>query len=484
MTLQSKGSNQPLSSEQWRIINYLNFKVSCIADQEALGIRLDYNKAVKHRDELLLAKEEKFAQLVEAMPKVPIISKKTKPKVSHKNDGTLSVLGEAWFKLLKDNKLPVTFNDELEVITGYKEANPGSDTQVKAWLDSLGWKPATFDFKREDDGSERKVPQVRNDGELCDSVKRLIKKDAGVEVLDGLTIIKHRLTVFQGFIDSAYQREGEWYLTAGVGGLTNTLRFRHRKPIANLPKVGVPWGAEIRGCLIAGDGQMFCGSDLVSLESTTKRHYMYPHDPDYVAEMSEPGFDEHINLAKFAGAITQADEDRYRAGDGKDLKPIRDTFKPANYAGIYGVREKTLSRQTGMSVQECKVLLDAYWDRNWSVKEIAKEQCIRKVGDQLWLYNPVSGFWISLRYEKDIFSSLNQSTGVYVFDKWLALCKKLGLQVTMQYHDEHLSLVNPGDEVDHENKIREAIDILNKDIKLNVPIDADSKFGFTYASVH
>ena len=306
-----KSLNSELTSEQWRIINYLNFKVSCIADQEALGIRLDYDKAVKHRDELLLAKEEKFAQLVEAMPKVPIISKKTKPKVSHKNDGTLSVHGEAWFKLLKDNKLSVTFDGVVEVITGYKEANPGSDTQVKAWLDSLGWKPATFDFKREDDGSERKVPQVRNDGELCDSVKRLIKKDAGVAVLDGLTIIKHRLGVFQGFIDSAYQREGEWYLTAGVGGLTNTLRFRHRKPIANLPKVGVPWGEEIRGCLIAGEGQMFCGSDLVSLESTTRDHYVQPLDPAYVEDSKQPGYDPHLILAVQARMITQEDYEFY-----------------------------------------------------------------------------------------------------------------------------------------------------------------------------
>jgi hypothetical protein len=478
-----KSHNTELTSEQWRIINYLNFKMTCVADQEALGIRLDYNKAVKHRDELLLAQEEKVVQLTAAMPKVPIISKKKKPDTTHKKDGTFNVYGAAWFKLLKDNKLPVTFNDELEVVTGYKEANPASSHQVKAWLDSLGWKPATFNFVREDDGSERKVPQVRNDGELCDSVKRLIKKDAGVAVLDGLTIINHRLSVFQGFIDSAYQREGEWYLTAGVGGLTNTLRFRHRKPIANLPKVNVPWGAEIRGCLIAGDGQVLCGSDLVSLESTTKRHYMYPHDPDYVEAMSVPGFDEHLDLATFAGAVTREQVEQHKNKE-IDLSDIRQNYKQTNYSAVYGIGPPKLARALDTSVGQAKALLEAYWDRNWAVKEIAKEQCVRTIGDQLWLYNPVSGFWISLRYEKDIFSSLNQSTGVYVFDKWLALCKKLGLQVIMQYHDEHLSLVTPGDEQQHENKIKEAIDILNKDIKLNVPIDADSKFGFTYASVH
>jgi hypothetical protein len=35
----------------------------------------------------------------------------------------------------------------------------------------------------------------------------------------------------------------------------------------------------------------------------------------------------------------------------------------------------------------------------------------------MWLYNPVSKFWYSAIY-KDIFSTLNQGTGVYCFDTW------------------------------------------------------------------
>ena len=39
---------------------------------------------------------------------------------------------------------------------------------------------------------------------------------------------------------------------------------------------------------------------MTSLEDTCKRHYMQPYDPDYVAEMSQDGFDPHLDLAKHA----------------------------------------------------------------------------------------------------------------------------------------------------------------------------------------
>jgi hypothetical protein len=39
---------------------------------------------------------------------------------------------------------------------------------------------------------------------------------------------------------------------------------------------------------------------------------MYPYDPDYVEEMSTPGFDEHVNLAAFSGEISRDEEEFYK----------------------------------------------------------------------------------------------------------------------------------------------------------------------------
>ena len=62
-------------------------------------------------------------------------------------------------------------------------------------------------------------------------------------------------------------------------GLTNTLRFKHAKPLVNLPAVDKPYGKEIRGCLTCPEGYTLCGADMTSLEDTTKRHYMKPSRP-------------------------------------------------------------------------------------------------------------------------------------------------------------------------------------------------------------
>jgi hypothetical protein len=91
------------------------------------------------------------------------------------------------------------------------------------------------------------------------------------------------------------------------------MRFKHSKPLVNLPGVHQPWGKEIRGCLIApDDNHVLVGTDMVSLEDNTKRHYMQPLDPKYVEEMSQEGFDPHLNLALFAGQITGDEYEFYK----------------------------------------------------------------------------------------------------------------------------------------------------------------------------
>jgi DNA polymerase III epsilon subunit-like protein len=293
-----------------RLINYMTFKMQCAADQEAYGWKLDVAKAEALLEEITRLKDEKEEQLRKAMPKTPITTVKNKPKQMYRKDGTLSTRGEAWEQLLRDKFLPASTSTPVTIVTGYEDGNPNSHEQVKDWLFSLGWKPQTFKYvKGEEFGEERKIPQVRDGSELCESVRSLSSRDPAIELLDGLSVLTHRLGVVRGFVES---HENGW-LKAEVAGLTNTFRFKHMKPLVNLPAVDKPWGKEIRGCLTAPDGHTLCGSDMVSLEDTTKRHYMQPLDPDYVAEMSREGFDPHLSLSVYAGAITQEEYDFYVA---------------------------------------------------------------------------------------------------------------------------------------------------------------------------
>ena len=464
-----------------KFFRYLEFKMDCAATAEQIGWKLDVGLATKCVADLTQQQSDKVEELMTVMPKRKVTAIKRKPKVCFKKDGSVSSNGERWFNLLDEQKLPRHYDGEVTVVKGWNDPNPNSTEQVKDWLYSLGWEPCTFKFnKNKETGKEKKVPQVRKDGELTESVKLLIDNNPSVAVLEGLTIIQHRLTIFQGFLDC--ERDG--YVKAEIDGLTNTLRFKHKKPLVNLPGVDRPWGKEVRGCLTAPEGYILCGADMTSLEDTCKRHYMKPFDPEYVEEMSQAGFDPHLDLAKHAGAITQDDIDAYNRGEKPELKALRKNYKVVNYSATYGVGSPKLSRETGMSIKQAQALLDAYWQRNWSVKAFVDAQKIRTINEEMWVQNPVSKFWHSLRYEKDVFSTLNQSTGAYCFDKWVAYYRKRRPNIIGQFHDESINLVREGEQNEHSDALNWAIEKLNEDLKLNVDLGIDIQYGQRYSDVH
>ena len=469
------------SEEKMRFIQYLSFKLDCAREQEALGWKLDVTRTQEAYDEILKLKDEKEEQLADAMPRRILTAVRTKPKVMHKKDGSLSAHGERWNALCAENKMP-TSADQITVVTGDERANPNSNDQVKDWLYSLGWQPKTWKFLRDKKtGEERKIEQVRKDGELCESVRILADVDPAVSVLDGLTVLTHRAGILKSFLESVSE---DGYLKAEVAGFTNTLRFRHAKPLVNLPSVDKPYGDIIRGVLTCPDGYTLCGADMTSLEDTTKRHYMKPIDPEYVEEMSRDGFDPHLDLAKFAGQVTQQEIDDYNAGKRPDIKALRKAYKVVNYSATYGVGAPKLARETGMTQADAKKLLDAFWKRNHAIEKVAAGLRVRELFGTMWLQNPVSKFWYQLRSDKDRFSTLNQGTGVFCFDSWVAMCRKNGVKTIGQFHDEIIALVEKGQEDDVKYVMESAVAKLNGKINLNVPLGTDVQFGNTYADIH
>lgn len=481
-----------------RFISYLMFKMECAALQQESRWKFDKKLATESRDELLKLEEEKIAELKQHMPMVPKYVARTRPAKPYKKDGSLSTHGVRWFALLREQGLPEDYNGEVLVLQREEEPNPGSHAQVKDWLFSLGWEPANYKYERNEDGSERMIPQVRIDGEegkeLCPSVLELAEANPAIRVLEGLTVIQHRLSIFEGFL----RDEKAGYLIAEIGGLTNTLRFKHRV-LVNLPGVAKPWGKQIRGSLIAKDGFELCGSDMTSLEDNTKRHYMWDYDPEYVTEMSRPGFDPHLDLAKFASQIKEEDIDSYNflkkksKSDPLDdmetsrfayLDKLRKGYKVTNYSATYGVKKRKLSRTSGLPLDESQRLLDAFWERNWSLVQIAKDQVIKRMNGSMWLYNPVSKFWYSLRNEKDIFSTLNQGTGVFCFDSWIREFFGERKQLTAQFHDEVVLEIKKGNRERCVKMLKDAIARVNDKLKLNIKLDVDVQFGDSYAQIH
>lgn len=497
-------------SEVWRLIDYIQFKLYTAAMAEKSRWKLDVDKCERGLAELELLKEEKVELLAKAMPKVPVYKKVNRPKTLFKADGTLSVRGQKWKDACLKYGYSLDREESIEYVESENEGNPNSNPQLKDWLESLGWIPETFDFKREG-RTTRKIPQIRKEvkGEkvLCNSVKKLYDKEPALEALEGISVLTHRIGILRGFLKNT---SPDGFIMAQVSGLTNTLRFKH-KTIVNLPSVKKPYGKLIRGCLIAPEGYELVGSDMSSLEDRTKQHYMWDFDPEYVKEMQTDDFDPHLDLAVVAGFLTQEESDSHKryseyknlwknaveAGDTKlaeeykavweveqDFGSERSKAKTANYACVYGASGSTVARGAGIPKEEGDQLVEKYWDRNWSVNAVAEAQRVKNCLGGMWLFNPISKFWYSLRFEKDRFSTLNQGSGVYAFDMWIKEFMEVRPEITGQMHDEVILTVKKGNREAAEKLLRDAIQRVNEKLNLNRDLDIDVQFGDSYAEIH
>lgn len=224
---------------------------------------------------------------------------------------------------------------------------------------------------------------------------------------------------------------------------------------------------------------------------------MFPYDPEYVKILTEDkDFDSHTDIAFLADMMTQDDLDffvKYKKSKEhtkeeterfNELNEIRSKAKTVNFAALYLVSAKTLHRNTGMSMKQCEKLLKIYWERNKAVLEFTKDLVIKTVKDQLWVFNPISKFWYSLRNDRDMFSTVNQSSAVYVMDMYIKYTRKAGIKIAFQVHDEMTFNLPKGKEEQCTQILKQAIQQVNDELKLDVQISSSIDFGTTYSSVH
>lgn len=484
-----------------RIINYLNFKLTCLKIQEEDGILIDVEQCKKNLDFLQGIESEKKGLLEAAMPKIPIVKTVAKPKVMFKKNGSLSVAGEKWFEILKENNIDRDYEGVLNITTGYDEPNAGSPTQVKDWLMKLGWKPILFE-----DGRNGKVPQVRDKEKmLCKSVLALREVEPAIEHLEGLSVVTHRAGYLKGFLEKV---DENGYAVAFAHGFTKTLRLKHAKPFVNLPKPTSPYGDLVRGVMIAPEGSILIGSDVSSLEDKMKQISIYPYDPEYVEDMNRPGYDAHLDIGVRSGMISQDESDFFRWYKKKDKKKedLPETFKKysdeelsaqfeevtkkravaktVNYACVYGAGVAKIAESSSLPQKDAKKLHTGYWDRNWSVKKYAEDQKVKNVEGKSWIWNPITNFYYFLASEKDRFSACNQSAGVRVFDGYVYEMIKRGVRPIFQAHDEVLLRVKEEDVEFTTKALKESINKVNAQYKFPVQIEVDVQTGKTYADVH
>ena len=238
---------------------------------------------------------------------------------------------------------------------------------------------------------------------------------------------------------------------------------------------------------------------------------MYYFDPEYVTAMRVPGFDPHMDIAVFAGLLTEEQikdykrikkllDDKSEVSDDEKKVYVfytdtRGDAKVINFSAVYGAGPAKIAKTLGCTLEFARVLHTAYWGRNKAVKQVANAVHTKVVEVpnyqelgvpqyQMWLHNPVSNFYYTLRNQKDIFSTLNQGTGVYCFDTWLSKVRRKGIKIMLQYHDEIGFPLLKEDEEKVKQVLLTAIEETNQQIRLNVPLGVSVDFGVNYAEIH
>ena len=478
-----------------RFVEYLMTKARQQVIQQRTRWRLNKEKAYAFKAKLEPLLLEKTTELEKSMPRIVEYALKSQPAKMYKMDRTLSAAGLKWKAICDANGLDFRDpNIQIKYIKGYKKPNANSHVQLKDWLFDLGWVPQTFKFDRnKETGETRQIPQITikdEDGnpEICQSLHDLAADNPGkgIEHLIGLGVYKHRLSVVNGFLRDV---DDDGFLTARCGGLTNTLRLKHRE-LVNLPSIRVFGGAELRGMLEAvNDEYEQLGSDLCSLEDRCKHHYQWAYDPEYVKKQLADDYDAHLAIGVIGGFITEAQSQAHK--DGIEKCKLRPMFKTTNYACQYGAGVATVTRSAKCDMATGARLHKAYWDLNWSIKEISANTTVKTVDGQMWQLNPVNNFWYSLRQEKDRFSTLCQGTGAYVFDIWcnniIEICnERYGCDPLLsgQFHDELILQVKKGYRELWTALLHEAMERTNKQLKLNRDCACDVQFGDNYSEIH
>ena len=486
----------------WPYLKYLEFKMDCAREQERSRWKLDVEYVKKSLEDMLADKEQRMIELIDIMPRMPVYAIRTYPKVFYTLKGTISANGQKWLDLCSYMGLPPDHTEDIKVVIKTVPGNPNSSSQLKRWLFDLGWVPQHIKHDKDKEGKPKEIPQIasdKKDGSICPSIQMLYDKEPQLELLEGYTVLSHRISVLKGFLENVSL---DGYVKARIQGITNTLRFQHGE-IVNLPKVGKLYGEQVRGALTVPEGYVVIGADMSSLEDRLKHHFLYPHDPNYVLRMAVPTYDPHIALAEMGNMITKAQGEFYVRVDNllgkaetkdqvtqeelkeyKLIKAIRSIAKNGNYACQYGAGAPRIALTAGISLDQAKIVWQAYWDLNWAIRKVAGEQLVKEVNGQKWLYNPISQFWYSLRYEKDRFSTLIQGSASFVFDKWVYNFRQQRNQLTGQFHDE-VVLCAREDEVEAVTELlHSSIRLTNEQLKLNRELGIGIQSGLRYSEIH
>jgi len=417
----------------------------------------------------------------ELLPLLPMqlkVKYKAPCKAFLKDGKTLTNSASNWLKNSYDcvnlGEKPSIMGDFSRI--SFERMNLNSDKQVKDYLLSFGWKPKTWNVKKDKHnkptrdyakgGSFIKTsPKLPADAEEWDEVGRLIDIPS-IKLIAERGKASHRLSSVQGWLKN--MRMDHRVEARGNSCATNTTRFTH-SIIVNVPKAeeGVYYGKEMRSLFIVPENKVLVGIDASALEARCEAHYIFPFDKDGAMELIDG--DIHSKNALIF------DSTRGKAKAGK-------------YCLVYGGGAPKLATTLGKPKEMANDLYEAYWSGNPGLKKLKQ---IVEVAFKKWGYlMSIDKRPLTIRYKHALINTLFQSCGSIImkialleFERLLAEHRLIAPAVG-NFHDEFQREANPSEAEQVGLLGVQSIEATGRFLHLNVPFTGEFKVGKNWAETH
>ena len=261
--------------------------------------------------------------------------------------------------------------------------------------------------------------------------------------------------------------------------------------LQNIP-IRTPQGRRIREAFVPGEGQVFISADYSQMELRILAHVA--DDPTLI-EAFRSGLDIHTFTAAAVAGIEQ-----------DEVTPeLRARAKAVNFGIIYGMSEFRLAREQGMSREEARDFIDAYFARYAKVRdyiesvqaEVQQSGVVRTIMGRLRRFPELvagaEGARSGLnRMQRD--TLLRQAVNTTIQGSGADIVKRAmvelrdsltrddsGARMLLQVHDELLVEVS---EDEAERVLEMVTEIMEGAYELSVPLAVDARIGSDWSAAH
>ena len=429
------------------VLDLEQYTTQLMEDQKSVGVGFDKEKATKLMLTLMDRREELDAQLRESFGGFYKRGKEFTPKKDLKRLGYKK--GSPMTKII------------------WTDFSPTSRDHIAYWLQKkYNWAPEEFT-----DGGKPKISET--------VLQSLAEMYPEAEPLAEHFMVSKRLSAISEGRGSWFNNltpEGRIHGSVNPQG-TVTYRGTHSKPnLGQVPKVGIPYGAECRELFShgMGDGWSFMGCDMSGIEFRLLAHYLHQFDGGALTDTVLNG-DIHSVNQKAAGL------------------PTRDLAKTFIYAFIYGGGDGKLGSIVGGSQAHGAVLRAKFLKGMPAIATlIQRVNTYRKHNKGLirgldGRQIPVDASHVTLNY-------LLQSAGAILSKAWMREFHRLAAQAGFKWGQDYMQLLWVHDEVQCAvRRVRadelgaicvKAIENVGEHYRLNCPITGEYKVGQTWKDTH